>query len=453
MRKIKILLGIVLCVLVFSNSTVWGKTDKSRTEIKESETVLPKKDLERLTTIITAVKKYYYKLIDYDTLFKRAISGMLTGLDPHSEYLTLDDLKDLEMVTLGKFGGVGVEVYPDQGAIKVVSPLDDTPAYKAGIKAGDYIVQINNKLVRDMTLRDAVNMMRGPKGSNLSLTIVRKNEIKPIVFNLRREIIKIKTVKDRILESGYGYIRLTWFQEPTEKDMTRAIKRLQRSSKAGLKGLILDIRNNPGGLVESAVQIADDFLDSQKLKKNDLIVYTKGQDDEAQIVAKATPGEILANVPIVILINDGSASAAEIVAGALQDHKRAIVVGTRSFGKGSVQTLIPIDRVSAIKLTTALYYTPLGRSIQAKGIEPDINVENIQLSRKDQDEQEIPRVDEAALVDHIQNGDDVDSNISSISDRQEKQSKAELDLAYKDYQLYEALHILKSQNVMRNKEV
>src|SRR3972149_9860994 len=452
MRKIKILLGIVLCVTIFSSALVWGRADKSKKN--GEEVTLSSKDLQRLTTVIDDVRKYYYKSIDDDTLFKRAISGMLAGLDPHSEYLDIDDLKDLEMVTLGKFGGVGVEVYPDQGAIKVVSPLDDTPAYKAGIKAGDYIVQINNKLVRDMTLRDAVNMMRGPKGSNLSLTIVRKNEIKPIVFNLRREIIKIKTVKDRILEPGYGYIRLTWFQEPTEKDMTRAIKRLQRSSKAGLKGLILDIRNNPGGLVESAVQIADDFLDSQKLKKNDLIVYTKGQDDEAQIVAKATPGEILANVPIVILINDGSASAAEIVAGALQDHKRAIVVGTRSFGKGSVQTLIPIDRTSAIKLTTALYYTPLGRLIQAKGIEPDINVENIILSRKDQDDQEIPRVDESALIDHIQNSNDVNdsSSDSDVSDKQQKQSKAELDIAYKDYQLYEALHILKSQNVMRNKD-
>ncbi|OGT08789.1 MAG: hypothetical protein A2V89_01930 [Gammaproteobacteria bacterium RBG_16_37_9] len=451
MRKIKILLGIVLCVTIFSSALVWGRADKSKKN--GEEVTLSSKDLQRLTTVIDDVRKYYYKSIDDDTLFKRAISGMLAGLDPHSEYLDIDDLKDLEMVTLGKFGGVGVEVYPDQGAIKVVSPLDDTPAYKAGIKAGDYIVQINNKLVRDMSLRDAVNMMRGPKGSKLNLTIIRKNENKPLVFNLRREIIKIRTVKARMLESGYGYVRLAWFQEPTERDMVLAIKRLQKASKTGLKGLILDMRSNPGGLVESAVQVADDFLDAKKLKNNDLIVYTKGQSDE-EMTAKATLGEILPNVPIVVLINDGSASASEIVAGALQDHKRAIVVGTRSFGKGSVQTLIPIDRTSAIKLTTALYYTPLGRLIQAKGIEPDINVENIILSRKDQDDQEIPRVDESALIDHIQNSNDVNdsSSDSDVSDKQQKQSKAELDIAYKDYQLYEALHILKSQNVMRNKD-
>ncbi|HBS52242.1 MAG TPA: peptidase S41 [Coxiellaceae bacterium] len=451
MRKIKILLGIVLCVTIFSSALVWGRADKSKKN--GEEVTLSSKDLQRLTTVIDDVRKYYYKSIDDDTLFKRAISGMLAGLDPHSEYLDIDDLKDLEMVTLGKFGGVGVEVYPDQGAIKVVSPLDDTPAYKAGIKAGDYIVQINNKLVRDMSLRDAVNMMRGPKGSKLNLTIIRKNENKPLVFNLRREIIKIRTVKARMLESGYGYVRLAWFQEPTERDMVLAIKRLQKATKTGLKGLILDMRSNPGGLVESAVQVADDFLDAKKLKNNDLIVYTKGQSDE-EMTAKATLGEILPNVPIVVLINDGSASASEIVAGALQDHKRAIVVGTRSFGKGSVQTLIPIDRTSAIKLTTALYYTPLGRLIQAKGIEPDINVENIILSRKDQDDQEIPRVDESALIDHIQNSNDVNdsSSDSDVSDKQQKQSKAELDIAYKDYQLYEALHILKSQNVMRNKD-
>ena len=221
MRKIKILLGIVLCVTIFSSALVWGRADKSKKN--GEEVTLSSKDLQRLTTVIDDVRKYYYKSIDDDTLFKRAISGMLAGLDPHSEYLDIDDLKDLEMVTLGKFGGVGVEVYPDQGAIKVVSPLDDTPAYKAGIKAGDYIVQINNKLVRDMSLRDAVNMMRGPKGSKLNLTIIRKNENKPLVFNLRREIIKIRTVKARMLESGYGYVRLAWFQEPTERDMVLAI--------------------------------------------------------------------------------------------------------------------------------------------------------------------------------------------------------------------------------------
>lgn len=437
MRNIKLLLGILLSALVLNNAIATNDEDS----------VLSKDDIHRFTKILSEVKKYYYKPVEGDLLFDKAIRGMLFGLDPHSSYMDADDLKDLEMTALGKFGGIGVEVYPDQGAIKVVSPIDDTPAYRAGIKAGDYIVQINNKLVRDMTLRDAVRMMRGPKGSRLSLTIIRKNKDKPLVFNLRREIIKIKTIKNKILEPGYGYVRLALFQESTEKDMLNAIKILQKSTKGNLKGLILDLRNNPGGLFESAVQVADVFLDADALKNNELIVSIKGQGQEVQVKANKKSGSsksMLTNIPLVILINEGSASASEIVAGALQDHKRAIVVGERSFGKGSVQTVIPFGKDSAIKLTTALYYTPAGRSIQAKGIEPDINIENIKISRDNQDVNDIPRVDEAALVDHIQNG----TNESKYASDQQKQSKTANELAYKDYQLYEALHILKGQNVI-----
>ncbi|MBU0743836.1 MAG: S41 family peptidase [Gammaproteobacteria bacterium] len=446
MRKIKILIGITLFLFAFNHPIVNGASSGSASE----EGVLSTKALQKLTTVIDDVKQYYYKKIGDDSLLDRAISGMLSSLDPHSAYLGPEDLKDLRMETTGKFGGIGVEVVPDRGAIKVVTPLDDTPAYKAGIKAGDYIIQINSKLVRDMTLKDAIGLMRGKRGSKLNLTIIRKDQSKPLVFNLRRNIINIQTIKDRMLEPGYGYIRLALFQEPTARDLTRTVHKMQKANKDGLKGLVLDVRNNPGGLLESAVQIADDFLDSRLLKKNDLIVYTKGQIDEAQITAKATPGDLLPNIPIVVLINEGSASASEIVAGALQDHKRAIVVGTRSFGKGSVQTLIPLNQDSAIKLTTALYYTPLGRSIQAKGIEPDINVEDIKLAVNAREDKDIPRIDEASLVDHIQNGDeDAKSKSSQGLDKWGKQSKAELDLAYKDYQLYEALHILKSQNVIR----
>lgn len=414
-------------------------------------TSLSTKNLQRLATIIDNVKKYYYKSIDEDALFDKAISGMLSGLDPHSEYLKPEDLKNLKMAAYGKFGGIGVEVVPDHGALKVISPLDDTPAHRAGIKAGDYIVQINNKFVRDMTLGDAVNMMRGNKGSKVNLTILRKNENKPLIMRMRREIIKIKSVKDdKLLDPGYGYIRLSIFQEQTEKDMVQAINRLKKSAKGKLQGLVLDMRNNPGGLFDSAVEVADDFLDATKLKNNDLIVYTKGQNKETQIAASASNGELLPNVPIAVLINEGSASAAEIVAGALQDHKRAIVVGTRSFGKGSTQLLIPADKTSAIKLTTALYYTPLGRSIQAKGIEPDITVEDIQIPRS-HEEPSLPRIDESALFDHIQNSDE-DSNEADENKKLgalEKQSQSELELVYRDYQLYEALHILKSLNVMR----
>lgn len=417
------------------------------------ESALPTSELQKLAIVLANVKKYYYRHIDNTTLFNNAISGMLSSLDPHSAYLTADDLKELDMETSGKFGGVGIELMPDAGALKVVTPIDDTPAFRAGIKAGDYIIQINNKLVRNLTLNEALNLMRGPKGSKVALTILRKNESKPLIFNLKREIIKIKTIKSKMLESGYGYIRIAIFQEPTEKDLKSALDTIKRQSHGKLKGLILDIRNNPGGLFESTVQITDDFLDADKLKDNNLIVYTKGQSDESQISAKATPGELIPNIPLVVLINEGSASAAEILAGALQDHRRAVIVGTRSFGKGSVQTVIPIDKNSVIKLTTALYYTPLGRSIQAKGIEPDITVENLQIPEKKSELEALQRINEANLIDHIENNvaNATESTPNITTEDSDEQATAETGLAYKDYQLYEALHILKSLNVLRHR--
>jgi carboxyl-terminal processing protease len=442
MRNIKIVVfNILLGLSLFNITVIFAKADN-----QHEKTALSKKNLQRLTTMIADIKEYYYKPVDEAFLFDKAITGMLAGLDPHSAYLGPEDMKDLEAETFGAFGGIGVEIVPDHGAIKVISPIDDTPAYRAGVKAGDYIVQIDNKLVRDMTLRDAVGMMRGKTGSSLKLTLIRKNENKPRIVSLRREIIKIKSVKDHMLEPGYGYVRLAAFQESTEKDMVKAIKGMQTTSKGKLKGLVLDMRNNPGGLFGSAVRVADNFLDAKKLKKNGLIVYTKGQDDELQLTAKSSPGELLPNLPLVVLIDEGSASATEIVAGALQDHKRAVVVGTRSFGKGSVQILLPIDSTKAIKLTTALYYTPLGHSIQAKGIEPDINVEAMQIP-KDQEAKFFPRIDEAALIDHIKNGDGSSKNKAMIE--RQKIVKAEHELAHKDYQLYEALHVLKGLSVMQ----
>ena len=444
-----IVCSIVLSLFICNEAIAFWEKNSSQDE----EIVLPAAGLQRLTTVITNIKRYYYRKIDVSALLDGAIKGMLAGLDPHSEYLGPEDLKELAMETSGKFGGIGILMIPDQGVIKVITPIDDTPAYRAGMKAGDYILQIDNKLVRDMAYSEIISMMRGPKGSKLNLTVLRKNESKPRVISLRREIIKTKSVKGaRLLEPGYGYVRLAIFQESTEKDMVKIIKKLQKMSKGNLKGLILDMRSNPGGLFDSAVEVADDFLDAAKLKSNKLIVYTKGQDEEEQITAAATPGELLPNVPLVVLINEGSASAAEIVAGALQDHKRAIIVGTRSFGKGSVQTVLPISRGSAIKLTTALYYTPLGRSIQAKGIEPDIDVEDIQVSRN-QGAQSLPRVDESALMDHIQNADGDDDGVDGKQKlgAQQKQSQSELELVYKDYQLYEALHTLKTVNVMKSK--
>lgn len=448
-NAIGLIIGFAFCgqVLAFGKHIEVQEVESAK--YQEQEMALPVKSMQHLVTVVDSITKYYYKSISVTKLIELAIKGMLAQLDPHSEYLDAEGLRDLKMETTGKFGGIGVQIVPENGAIKVVTPLDGTPAYRAGIKSGDYIIQINNKSVADMTLSEARNLMCGPRGSKLSLTVVRKDRSKPLVISLKREIIHMQsTVKSSLLEAGYGYIRLAVFQESTEQDLIKAIKRLQKMSRGGLKGIVIDVRNNPGGLVDSAVNIANDFLDASKLKQNKLIVYAKGQGNETQLVAEASAGELIPNMPIVILINEGSASAAEIVAGALQDHKRAIIVGTRSFGKGTVQTILPINGSSAIKLTTAVYYTPMGRSIQAKGIEPDIAVEDIQIPRNQ--EPELPRLDESALMDHIKNDEEKEGLVTKLM-QQAKKSQPEISLAYKDYQLYEALHILKSLSMVKYK--
>lgn len=418
------------------------------------EQVISKDEAKRLALVLAYIKQYYVKQVETSVLTNNAISGLLTKLDPHSDYLNEADLKDLEMLTAGKFGGIGVEIIPDQGAIRIVSPLDDTPAAKAGIKAKDVIIQINSKLVKDMTLRDAVSIMRGPRGSVVTLTILRKSSPKPLIFKIRRDVIKVQTIKSRILAPGYGYVRIAFFQDPTETELRKAIYQFKQQKNAPLKGLVLDLRNNPGGLLDSSIQVADDFIDSKSIGSNKLIVYTKGQFEGAHIVANATPGELLPNVPIVVLINDGSASAAEIVAGALQDQKRAVIVGTKSFGKGSVQTVLPLDSKSAIKLTTAIYYTPSGRSIQAKGIDPDVVVEELQIPAKEKnDSSGVLRMEESKLVDHIENGDPTqmlnidDAKLGVISKKDNViKDKDAIPLPESDYQLYEALNILKGLN-------
>lgn len=417
---------------------------------------IPVKDLQRLAMVVAEIKKYYIKDVDDKTLFDNAINGMLNGLDPHSEYLTKDDLQDLEMVTVGKFSGIGIEVAPESGMLKVISPIDDTPAAKAGIKAGDLIVQIDNKFVKNMTLRDAVRRMRGENGSKVTLTILRKDATKPLDIVLKREVIKVQSVKSKLLDKNYGYVRIAFFQDSTDVDMLAAINKLKSQADGKLKGLIVDLRNNPGGLLDASVKVAGDFLDSRKLGKNNLIVYTNGHTKEngSTMSAKATPGEILPNVPMVVLINEGSASASEVVAGALQDHKRALIVGAKSFGKGSVQTLLPVDEENAVKITTALYYTPLGRSIQAKGIEPDVVVASMKFSdKKDSDtDSSLDKLDEASLSAHLENGDgDSDTSIAAQNNELEKKQKAALKLAKEDYQLYEALNVLKGMSVMSAK--
>jgi carboxyl-terminal processing protease len=400
---------------------------------------VPLKDIQHFSTVIMQIKKYYIEPIKDDTLFDNAMRGMVSSLDPHSAYLDEEDLKDLQTVTTGKFGGIGVEIIPESGYIKVISPLDDTPAYKAGIKAGDLIIRIDNKLIKEMTMRQAINLIRGKRGSYVALTILRKGEKKPLKILVKRDVIKVQTIKSKLLAKGYGYIRIAFFQTLAKQDLENAIKSIEKQSGGPLNGLVLDLRNNPGGLLDAAIDVADSFLDLDQLNKKygGLIVYTKGRIPRADIRAKATPGDIISHVPMVVLINEGSASASEIVAGALQDYKRAVIVGTRSFGKGSVQTVFPVDNTAALKLTTALYYTPSGRSIQAMGIVPDVLVSNLAVSKTDSDDMLIDPINESDLSGHLKNG-----NGKSLSENLEEVIKSENALAQNDFQLYEALMLL-----------
>lgn len=415
--------------------------DNTNTEAKQR---IPMEDVQRFSNALNEIKKYYVKPVDDKELFDNAIRGMLTGLDPHSSYLNEDDYKDLQTSTSGEFGGLGLEVTMEQGVVKVVTPLVDTPAFKAGIKSGDYIIKFDKKSVEGLTLKDAVDLMRGKEGSTIDLTVLRKGESKPLVFSLVREKILIKSVKSKLLDNNYGYIRLTQFQATTPQDMEKAIAQLKQQAGGHLKGLILDLRNNPGGLLDSAIQVSDAFLDTDNKGKEEMIVYTQGRLPGSRFTALANPGDVLNKAPLVVIINNGSASASEIVAGALKDNKRAIIVGTRSFGKGSVQTVLPLDDKRAIKLTTALYYTPSGTSIQAKGITPDIVIEEIDVP-KNAEKPDTMDYSEADLNGHLDNKSDAVEQA-----KQAKMDKENEALLHEDYQLYAALTVLKGLSVARN---
>lgn len=317
--------------------------------------------------VMERAKNTYVENVNDKKLIESAINGMLVSLDPHSSYLDAQSFKYMNEQTKGKFGGLGIEVTMEQGVVKVVSPIDDTPASRAGLKPGDYITNIDGENVIGMTLNDAVDKMRGKVGSKVKLTIRRINE-KPFDVTLKREEVKIQSVKSDVKAGDVAYIRITSFSEDTDQMVEKALKKAQRETKNGIKGIVIDVRNNPGGLLDQAVNVSDLFLDQGE------IVSTRSRNEEDTIRYSAKKGDIAAELPIVVLINDGSASASEIVAGALQDHKRAIILGEKSFGKGSVQTVVPLGKYGAMRLTTARYYTPSGRSIQAKGIEPDVLV-------------------------------------------------------------------------------
>ncbi len=402
---------------------------------------IPMEDVQRFSNAIGQIKKYYVKPVSDEELFDNAIRGMLAGLDPHSSYLNEEDFKELQTSTNGEFGGLGIEVTMEDGVVKVISPIADTPASKAGIKAGDYIIKLGSKSVQGMELKDAVNMMRGKIGSTIDMTILRKGENKPLQFNLLREKILIKSVKSKLLDHKYGYVRLSQFQALTAKDMELAVAQLKKEAGGQLKGMILDLRNNPGGLLDSAIQVSDAFIDNDKKGHEELIVYTEGRLPGSKFTANANPGDILNNAPMIVLINNGSASASEIVAGALQDNKRAIIVGTRSFGKGSVQTVLPLDNKRGIKLTTALYFTPSGASIQAKGITPDIVIDELSMP-KSESKDSYSGFSEADLSGHILNANKDTGPTAKV-----EAPNNDEDLMHQDYQLYAALNVLKGLSV------
>lgn len=402
----------------------------------QSVSQIPMEDVQRFSNAIGEIKKYYVKPVDDKELFDNAIRGMLSGLDPHSTYLDEDAYKELQTATSGEFGGLGIEVTMEEGVVKVVTPLVDTPAFKAGIKSGDYIIKLGARSVQGITLKEAVELMRGKEGSTLDLTVLRKGESKPLTFSLVREKIMIKSVKSKLLDDGYGYVRITQFQALTGQDMEKAIAQLKQQSNGKLKGLILDLRNNPGGLLDSAIQVSDAFLATDKNGKPEMIVYTQGRLPGSKFTALTTnTNDILNKAPMVVLINNGSASASEIVAGALKDNKRAIILGTQSFGKGSVQTVLPLDEKRGIKLTTALYYTPSGVSIQAKGITPDVVVEEIEVSKTAPKPDIFAGFSESNLNGHILNKDETKATNEAVKD--------DKNLLHEDYQLYAALTILK----------
>jgi len=396
---------------------------------------LPVEELRTFSDVFGRIKNDYVEDVEDSEMLNNAIRGMLSGLDPHSSYLDQEQFKELQVGTSGEFGGLGIEVGMEDGFVKVIAPIDDTPAERAGIEAGDLIIRLDDTPVKGLTLNDAVKIMRGKPGTVLRLTVVREGVDQPLKIDIKRAVIKVKSVKSRMLEDGFGYVRISQFQSKTAENMVDAIEALHKESDGTLKGMVLDLRNNPGGVLNGAVAVSDAFL------KKGLIVYTEGRVSDSKLRFNATPDDILNSAPMVVLVNQGSASASEIVSGALQDHHRAIVVGTPTFGKGSVQTILPLSNGTAVKLTTARYYTPSGRSIQAEGIKPDIELDQVRVSAV---ERSIDPVKEADLSGHLSNGNGKKSKKSA-----EEQDEAEESLAEKDYELYEALNLLKGLAIQR----
>ncbi len=392
---------------------------------------LPLQELRTFADVFNQIRIGYVEDIDDSTLLEYAIQGMLMGLDPHSVYLTEEAFEGLQESTTGEFNGLGLEVGMQDGYVTVIAPIDGSPAEKAGLRSGDVILKLGTTPVKGMSLGEAIGLMRGPAGSEIQLTIGRPGESQPFDVTLVRDVIKVASVRKRWLEPGFAYVRIAQFQADTGKDVANAVSKL--AEKDEIKGLVLDLRNNPGGVLRASVDVAGLFMDGG------LVVYTEGRVPNSHASFEADPEDALDGKPVVVLINAGSASASEIVAGALQDHRRAVIMGTRSFGKGSVQTVLPISDSRAVTLTTALYFTPNGRSIQAEGIVPDIEVQRATETTFEDE----GGITEADLSRHLNNVNG-DSKSRSNGDTRKLQSD--------DNQLYEALSLLKGLNVLGMRE-
>ena len=422
-KKTSILTVSLLCLMLVSPLAEAGKQSKAQTEDADTYELL-----NLFGEVMERAKVSYVEDVSDKKLIESAINGMLSSLDPHSSFLDDQSFKYMSEQTKGKFGGLGIEVTMENGVVKVVSPIDDTPASKAGLKPGDYITNIDGEAVMGMTLNDAVDKMRGKIGSKVKLTIRRINE-KPLEVTLKREEIKIQSVKNSIKADDVVYIRISSFSEDVDTMTAKAIKDAKKKLGDKLKGVVIDVRNNPGGLLDQAVNVSDLFLDKGE------IVSTRSRNEEDTVKYTAKEGDNAKGLPIVGIINDGSASASEIVAGALQDHKRAIILGEKSFGKGSVQTVIPLGKYGAMRLTTARYYTPSGRSIQAKGIEPDIEVKPAKVEVLDTG----VGFSEAEFSNALKNETSGDKNSKNAD-----QKKAEAEELAKDYQLSRAIDLVKA---------
>ena len=462
--------GAIIGVLISLNLTVFAdKAEKNN---------LPIDELRTFAEVFGKIKSDYVEPVEDKKLINEALNGMLTGLDPHSSFLNTEDFKDLNQATQGEFGGLGIEVGMEDGFVKVISPIEDSPAYKAGLKSGDLIMKLDDTSTKGLTLNDSVKKMRGKPGTSIVLTVLRKGEAKPLTFKLVRAIVKSQSVKGKIVEPNYAYVRVAQFQEHTGEDLAKFLKNLRQQNKAPLKGILLDLRNNPGGLLNAAVGVSAAFL-----PKGDLVVYTEGRAQDSKMQLTATPEnylkgggkddylkdfpEDIRTTPMAVLVNNGSASASEIVAGALQDHKRALIIGMQSFGKGSVQSILPMNNGTAIKMTTARYFTPKGRSIQAKGIVPDIIV--------DDGSDPTFMTKEADLTNHLSNPKDADANVApkdkdskplappvkkpEEEKEKEKEKKKTSDTpsgpiepgSKADKQFQEAMNILKGLQIIQNK--